>query len=605
MKKTLIKIILPLFVLSLNGCQNSGQHTTFVPPTTSYTHEVYPITIKMAESLTMDLGTSTTLTLNYYPLETTIKEATWISSDPKIATVDNGTINALKVGKCNIIAKAIDKDQEEISSICKLTVIDPNCSTKTILDYTYNDYYEKNAYTNYDNCPTKGNPKLLIVPIWFNDSNNFIAEANKEKVRDDIRKAFVGSNTEAGWRSVTTFYAEESFNKLNITATITDWYNVDYSYKAYGDTTNGKSLIKTLVTTASNRYFIDNPTDSKSNYDIDRDGILDGVVFIYAAPDYKSLKTNLSNLWAFCSHIQPREIDINNPTVDEYLWASYDFMYSSDKASSRTGKSSYAHGDTKHCSIDTHTFIHEIGHILGLKDYYDYSESAFVPAAGFSMQDYNVGGHDPYSLMAFGWADPYIPYNTVTLTIGDFQSTHDIVLLANHMIDSPFDEYLLVELYTPTGLNKFDTDYKYLGNLANYPMGVNAPGIRVWHVDARLTTYNHTTKRWENLITDPNFGNVYHAMSNSYDGDHGSCLGSSYYDYNILQLIRNNTTDDYRPKSFFDSSSMFYKGGTFDLATYSKQFVGGTKMNDGKALGWSFKINDLSSGSATITFTKA
>ena len=144
-------------------------------------------------------------------------------------------------------------------------------------------------------------------------------------------------------------------------------------------------------------------------------------------------------------------------------------MYSSDKASQRTGKSSYGNGDTRYCNVDAHTFIHEMGHVLGLQDYYDY-DGIGTAVGGFTMQDNNVGGHDPYSVIAYGWAQPYIPTNTVTLTINDFQSSHDVVLLANHTVNSPFDEYLLVELYTPTGLNKFDTDYRYK---YYYPQGVN------------------------------------------------------------------------------------------------------------------------------------
>ena len=77
----------------------------------------------------------------------------------------------------------------------------------------------------------------------------------------------------------------------------------------------------------------------------------------------------------------------------------------------------------------------------------------------------------------------YIPNNIIT--IGDFATTHDIILLTPewNSYDSAFDEYILLELYTPTGLNKFDTDYQYSGR---YPQGLNLCGVRMWHVDARL-----------------------------------------------------------------------------------------------------------------------
>lgn len=619
MKKPLLKFVLPLAALLLSSCQTGGSSsnpteptkTTQVPTSQSSSSEsssssidtrIFPTSLKIASSLTVNVDATKTLSLTYYPTNTNVREATWSSSDSKVATVENGKVTGIDAGKCDIVVKAFNRYQEEISATCKLTVIDPSHLDKTKLAYTYDDYTNQNVF-NVDNCPLEGEPKLLIIPVWFNDSSDFIAEANKENVRDDIRKAYIGTNTETGWRSVKTFYAEESQNKMVLDATVTDWYNVNASYKTYGDNNNGQSLTTSLVSTASNWYFTNNPSDSRKNYDTNGDGYLDGIMLIYAAPDYYSLNdSSVKNLWAYCFWVQSISPSVTSPTANVFFWASYDFMYSTDKASSRTGKSSYGNGDTRYCNVDAHTFIHEMGHVLGLQDYYDYSGS-YSPTGRFTMQDNNVGGHDPYSVMAYGWADPYIPTQSITLTINDFQSSHDVVLLANHTVNSPFDEYLLVELYTPTGLNKFDTDYQYR---YYYPKGVNAPGIRVWHIDARLAIYNGYSGQWStSLTTNAKTNNIYHAMSNSYDGEHGSYLGSGYYDYNILQLIRNSSSETYKPTSTFSSSSMFYQDATFNMSTYKSQFVGGTKMNDGKALGWSFTVNELSDKTATITFTKA
>lgn len=618
MKKRVFQLVLPLAALLLSSCQFGGETSskpteptnqptsTSVTPSsssssysTSIDTRIFPTSLKIASTLSVNVDESKTLSLTYYPTNTNVREATWSSSDTKIATVENGKVTGIAAGKCDIVVKAFNRYQEEISATCKVTILDPSHVDKVELAYTYDDYQANNAYA-LDNCPLEGNPKLLIIPVWFNDSDTFIATANKENVRDDIRKTYIGTNTETGWRSVKTFYAEESQNKMVLDATITNWYNVNASYRTYGDNNNGQSRTTSLVSTASNWYFTNNPSDSRKNYDTNGDGYLDGIMLIYASPDYYSLNdSSVKNLWAYCFWVQSFEPDVDKPQANVFFWASYDFMYSSDKASSRTGKSSYGHGDTRYSNVDSHTFIHEMGHVLGLQDYYDYNSIA-SPVGGFTMQDNNVGGHDPYSVMAYGWAQPYIPTDTITLTINDFQSSHDLVLLANHTVNSPFDEYLLVELYTPTGLNEFDTTYRYLGY---YPQGVNDYGIRVWHVDGRLTYYNGY---WStSLVTNPTRGNIYHAFSNSYGDNHGSYLGEDYYNYNILQLIRNSTSETYTPKSTFSNSNLFKEGATFSMSTYSQQFVKGAKMNNGNALGWSFTVNSLSNKSATITFTKA
>lgn len=618
MKKSLLKFVLPLAALLLSSCQFGGETSskpteptnqptsTSVTPSsssssysTSIDTRIFPTSLKIASSLTVNVDATKTLTLTYYPTNTNVREATWSSSDPKVATVENGKVTGIDAGKCDIVVKAFNRYQEEISATCKVTILDPGHVEKTELAYTYDDYQANNAYLS-DNCPLEGNPKLLIIPVWFNDSDTFIDTSNKENVRDDIRKAYIGANTETGWRSVKTFYAEESQNKMVLDATIADWYNVNASYKTYGDKNNGLSLTTSLVSTVSNWYFTNNPSDTRKNYDTNGDGYLDGIMLIYASPDYYSLNDeSVKNLWAYCFWTQAFNPDVDKPQANVFFWASYDFMYSTDKATERTGKSSYGRGDTRYSNVDSHTFIHEMGHVLGLQDYYDYNYIA-NPVGGFTMQDNNVGGHDPYSVMAYGWAQPYIPTQSITLTINDFQSSHDVVLLANHTVNSPFDEYLLVELYTPTGLNEFDTTHRYLGY---YPQGVNDYGIRVWHVDGRLTYYNGN---WStSLVTNPTRGNIYHAFSNSYGNEHGSFLGEDYYNYNILQLIRNSTSETYTSKANFSNANLFKEGATFSMSTYSQQFVKGTKMNNGNALGWSFTVNSLSNKSATITFTKA
>ena len=43
---------------------------------------------------------------------------------------------------------------------------------------------------------------------------------------------------------------------------------------------------------------------------------------------------------------------------------------------------------------------------------------------------------------------------------------------------------------------------------------------------------------------------------------------------------------------------------SFNASSYSSQFVNGTNMNDGSQLGWSFTVDEVTEGTATITVTK-
>ena len=472
----------------------------------------------------------------------------------------------------------------------------------TKLSGTYQDYMNHNIHL-LDSTPLSGQSKLLVVPIWFTDSSNYISLSQKERVREDIENAYFGTDNSVGWKSVKGYYKELSQSKLNLTGEVTEWYECgkasSYFWSAEQGAKNTVSLVKQVV-----QDYKTNHSTSMSDFDTDKNGYIDGVILIYGSPNYASLKNNnASNMWAYTFWTQDNRGPYSNPVPNAFFWASYDFMYSPNVIGV------YGYGDTSHCNIDTHTFIHEMGHMFGLEDYYDYSKQ-YCPAGGFSMQDYNIGSHDPYSVMAFGWADPMIPKETCTLKLRSFQETHDLILLASNpgRVVSPFDEYLLLELYTPSGLNSFDTNYSYGGN---YPTGPKSPGIRLWHVDGRLL---QATSRSEDMKVsfansiNPSYYYT-HAMSNTYYSsdvaDYVSPLGEEYADYNILQLIRNATRTTYKPTDTLTQADLFGAGSTFKVSTYKKQFKHGEQLNDKSTLGWSFKVNKVNSSEATITVTRS
>lgn len=478
--------------------------------------------------------------------------------------------------------------------------------SKKTLKYDYTDVTGNN-FARIDSCPSVGTAKLLVIPVWFTDSSTCISTSKKANVRSDIQTAYFGSASDTGWQSVKSFYETESHGQLALTGTVTDWYECGKS-SSYFYSDNGMKTGQ-FAELAANWYFQNNPSDSRKNYDCDGDGYLDGVMCIYGYPNFRSKSGSGSNLWAYAFWLQDSSKNSKtSPGLNSFFWASYDFMYGSN-ASSRTGYS-YHYGDTSHCSVDAHTYIHEMGHVFGLDDYYDYNDVA-EPAGKITMQDENVCGHDPYSVMALGWASPYIPTETMDITINSFQESGDLILLTPswNKYDSPFDEYILLELYSPTGLNQFDATYQYAGR----DLAPNAAGIRVWHVDSRLITYKNSSYPFTTYPLENN--GVELAMSNTYwsnDEDNNNIytsrlaqeVSSTYGNYNLLQYIRKDSYANYKPNSVISSSNMFKQGDTFKMNTYKNQFYTSGRLNNGLELGWEFKVKSLNSSKATITVTK-
>ena len=477
---------------------------------------------------------------------------------------------------------------------------------------TYMDYIENNVYP-ISSTPCVGSARILVIPVWFTDSSTFIkSSTNKANVKSDIETAYFGTNDATGWRSVRTYYEEESFQNLSITGTVSDWYECNYSYSRFtkdDDTSKTVSLIQE----ATDWYFRTHSSENRRNYDCDHDGYLDGVMVIYGAPDYGTWgRDSYDNLWAYCFWTQDyQSCNPNTPGVNAFFWASYDFMYGSNTVSKRAG-SSYAGGDTTYCTLDAHTYIHEMGHMFGLDDYYDYSSNGYSPAGSFSMQDANVGGHDPFSSYALGWGKAYVPTESMTIELKPFATSGEMILLSPsyNSYKSPFDEYLLIEYYTPTGLNKFDTDHPYRSGYS-YPTGSKQSGIRLWHVDARLAYTSTGTFSSSKITTNPSISNnwVTLAMTNtsndkSIDEQYLSPLGSDFYNYNLLQMIRNSTSATYKAKDNMSSNTLFKAGDSFSMGTYGRQFVNTGKLDTNKDLGFTFTVDAINSNQATITINK-
>ena len=466
-------------------------------------------------------------------------------------------------------------------------------TTKQELLYTQKDVSDNNLYSNVDSMPTIGNPHILVVPIWFTDSNNYVSNKDTELV--NINKAIFGTNDDTGWYSVKTFYEEESGGLCSIQGSVADWYNCGYSYESV----NSGETVKRIVNNAVNSWKNANPTIVK-DYDYDGNGYIDGVIAIYGGPNYKnSRRGDEEVMWAYTTWAN-NFADKESPNVEAYIWASYDFMYTNT---------------IYPVKLDTHTYVHETGHLFGLDDYYDYNGIG-AWAGGFSMQDLNIAGHDPYSLMALGWAKPYVPTETSEIIIRPFYSTRDVIMLTPEYTASPFDEYILIELYSPHGVNYLDSIRKYS---QSSPTGSLYTGIRVWHVDSRLIystshryvggkdvyTFEKSTsvKKGRNYIVG-----CTNTTPTGSENDKYCSKEYSLRDYKLLELIKENDPNHYRYNSYFDTNSLFGRGSTFN-SNYKNYFVNSSGrdsivFNNGLAFNWSFEVTSLSAESATIKVTK-
>jgi hypothetical protein len=212
---------------------------------------------------------------------------------------------------------------------------------------------------------------------------------------------------------------------------------------------------------------------------------------------------------------------------------------------------------------------------------------------GIDMMDYNIIDHNGFSKFALGWTNPYVVTGDADIEISPASSTGDSVLLSADWNGNPFDEYILIELYTPDGLNEKDSKSAYPGNNMR---GFTVPGVRMYHIDARLFD-----RRARTYVDNLDVSNAYIGASNS---ESWSFLASNQAKFKLLSLVDANKNVKYlsNPYAVATNKTLFSEGKTFTFQDYKTAFPlgNGLKMNDGTTFPFSIEFSQVNSESAKI-----
>lgn len=458
-------------------------------------------------------------------------------------------------------------------------------SNNTAYDFSdyFNNRYRGNAYV----LPKEGDIHMLVIPVWFTNSTSFFREDQKQEILTDLEYVFNATREDGNFYSVKQFYELESSGKVTITSTISEFYECSYASTHYGDTIES-DIVAThdLCDSAIQWYFNNHTAESINDYDANNDGKVDAVSLVYAATYYGTIgDQNGTTAFQFKDVNASENRKYNNGSFSP-LGGIYGFKKSSTgtlpKDSVVTDLSAYYPATI--VNSGSRTIIHETAHMFGFDDLYEdnHATTKYSPAGKFSMQDSDYGGHDPYQMNLVGWSKPQIydasDYEigeTITLSINDFATSGNNILLTREFnaSNSLFDEYMLLELLAPTGLNKYDaknSSYKFID-----------PGIRLWHVNSILEDMSDSGKETSE-ISNSKWTNLKYSNNDQ----------SSEYD--LTHWIRNNKEEPYDTTSTVkDSYGLFKSGDHFDMGTYQSQFVNGDKLDNKEKLGWEFDVNSI------------
>ena len=482
---------------------------------------------------------------------------------------------------------------------------------------------QNQSYKNYgtysvlgeDNTPSLGDVKLLVVPLYFKNDT-----APSQNQLDTINKAFFGETNQTGFESLSSYYKKSSYGNLNLSGLVTPSYQYnmtasDFQLAYENNSKDTNDIVNSIISWAKTNKYLD------SSFDSNNDGYYDGIEIVYFTS--KTYYDNQDLWWAYTTSL---ENQASSQTIvgGRYFWSPYSMI--------QTG---YYDID-----IDSHTLIHETGHMLGLDDYYSYDNDS-TPCGMVDMMDCNVGDHNAFSKMLLGWVSPKIATlnKDFTITLNSFTQTGDFILIPTSSFNNTiYDEYVILQYYTPTNLNQKDSSGYEEWSSSGYGHGgtYNISGLQMFHVDNRIASckYNNGTYSSFSYSTSPltlekenSDGsytiNLFNAHSNtssySYDVEKSSSKIGTASNYvsklvtnspnKLISIIPANGVDTYI-KSYNQSlmgtnNNLFTKDkyNSYTNSSFSKCYTNNGKMNNGTYFPYSFIITDQSDSSITISFT--
>lgn len=450
--------------------------------------------------------------------------------------------------------------------------------------------------------PTTGNQKLLVIPVEIKGHEEFATKENKDK----IEKAFFANSNDIDFESVSSYYKKSSYGKLNITGEVTDWFKLgknEAEILAGADSKYQDLGVYEVVNKALEWVKTSQTSINLDEYDNNDDGYIDGIYLIYGAQNALSAPTQYSDLLWNHTFYNMKNIGKGtkeNPIPMTYSWSSVDMADWSGPN-----------------LIDSHTYIHEFGHQLGLTDYYDTKlassgvGTATSPMGGLDMMDYNIGDHSMYSKFALGWTAPYKvtgDNGEVEIKIKPSYSSGDFIIIAGNEYNGlPFDEYIAIEYLK---LDDNENNLSYYD--ASHPFKVTAlqdgrkipyykeSGIRVTHIDARSVDNDGQFTDDIQKMTRTKFTNT----GQTYDGYYDPTNFNSYV---ITTLVSANLDRNVMGTHFIaDNSDLFKEGNSFtfkkeEINSYSNMLPSLTnKLNDGSLLNFTVDIKSINEQEATI-----
>lgn len=287
-----------------------------------------------------------------------------------------------------------------------------------------------------------GSKRALVILVDFSDNTSGTPEIHYQEM------LFSSGVYNGG--SLRDYYAEVSYSQLDLTGDATGWHRLSQNYSYYTNNENGfgdyprnaQKLVEDAVLQADQHVDF-------SRYDNDGDGYVDMVFVVHAGGGAEADGGNTGKIW---SHMWAAKAPISVDGVKVYF-------YSMEPEDGTIG-----------------VFCHELGHVFGLPDLYDYGYDSrgvgewSIMAAGSWLgpgHDGSKPAHfDAWSKTFLGWVKPDVKKaNETAVAVPQVETNKSILKLWTK--GEPAGEYFLVENRQKIGFDAY----------------LPGSGLLIWHID--------------------------------------------------------------------------------------------------------------------------
>lgn len=469
------------------------------------------------------------------------------------------TIGALRDADGNELDKATDP--LTIGSTLDITLGDYTMTLALPVVERYAGAQTLHELVPYNNADAQGEKLSLVIPIFWQDQpetataetlDNIHAKLGRVMDADGTVTDYSGNLSDAF--SLSDYFDTASYGQYSVTSFVTDWYAAPYDFEQMQNqpVTSDTQFRDDIYVWLTATY----PDMDWSRFDADGDGFFDSVIFVNAG-----------------------ESDAEELQMLGYGYALFvSFGYTGEGAGTQADPAFKNFVSINTAFLDDNALIHEVSHSFGLIDYYDVGYNGIDAVGSYDMQSDAFGDWNAFSKYAVGWVEPEVisglnSGESIELTIGSFAETGDAVVIpaAGTDHDGPFGEYILLDLFTADGTNRYDA--------ARYGLD-GAVGVRVSHVNANMEMH---------VLTGED-GVAYPIGTTHYANDYSK---TGRYQIEVIQAGGTNTfTDPAAERKTLAEEDLFTTGDTFDAENYT-DFLTDGRMDDGSEFGYTVEITAM------------